>query len=76
MVIGAHIHPCISAIEFFIISNTFLQPLLKADTTKHQGRIIEFAFASLVNRACAKTLCQNSGLLTKYVKYFSDKYDG
>lgn len=54
---------------------TEFEPLLKADTTKHQGRIIEFAFASLINRACAKTMCKNSGLLEKYVKYFSDKYD-
>ena len=48
---------------------------MKPDLTKHEKRIIEFSYASLINRACKKTGCQNSGLLEKYVKYFSDKYE-
>lgn len=51
------------------------ETLLKPDLPKHEGRIIEFAFASLISRGCKKTLCKTSGLLDKYVKYFSDKYD-
>ncbi|ODN03788.1 Vitellogenin-2 [Orchesella cincta] len=51
-----------------------LEPLLsKSDVSKHGGRIIEFAFASLVGRTCKRDGCQKSGLLQKYVKIFSDR---
>lgn len=49
--------------------------LIKPDNTKPNGRIIEFAFASLLGRACKKTDCTKSGLLTKWVKYWADKID-
>jgi hypothetical protein len=52
-----------------------LEGLIKPDNTKPNGRIIEFAFASLLGRACKKTDCQKSGLLDKYVKYFADKIE-
>jgi hypothetical protein len=52
-----------------------LEGLIKPDNTKANGRVIEFAFASLLGRACKKTGCSKSGLLDKYVKFWSDKID-
>jgi hypothetical protein len=55
-----------------------LESMIKPDLPKHKLRVIEFAYASLIHRTCGcktKNLCSASGLLEKYVKYFSDKYD-
>lgn len=52
-----------------------LEVLIKPENTKHNERIIEFAFASLLNRVCAKNGCQASGLLNKYVALWSSKID-
>lgn len=52
-----------------------LEPLIKPDNTKHNARIIEFAFASLLGRTCKKNGCQKSGLLAKWIKTWSDKID-
>lgn len=52
-----------------------LEVLLKPDLPKHELRMIQFAFASLVSRACEKHLCVKSGFLDKYIKLFSDQYD-
>jgi hypothetical protein len=52
-----------------------LEGLVKDDLPKPNARIIEFAFASLLGRACKKTDCTKSGLLTKWVKKWSDKID-
>jgi hypothetical protein len=54
---------------------TLLKPTTTTRSEKLYGRVIDFAFASLVQRACKKTGCQQSGLLDKYVKYYSDRYD-
>jgi hypothetical protein len=51
------------------------ESLIKPDNTKPNGRIIEFAFASLLGRACKKTDCTKSGLLDKWVKYWGDKVE-
>jgi len=51
------------------------ETLLKPDSPKHEGRVIEFAFASLINRACNPESRCPGGFVEKYVKYFSDKYD-
>lgn len=52
-----------------------LEGLIKPDLTKPNARIIEFAFASLLGRACKKNDCQKSGLLDKWVKYWADKIE-
>jgi len=52
-----------------------LESLIKPDNTKANGRIIEFAFASLLGRACKKNDCQKSGLLDKWVKHWADKIE-
>ncbi|XP_021958023.1 vitellogenin-like isoform X2 [Folsomia candida] len=52
-----------------------LEGLIKPDNTKPNGRIIEFAFASLLGRTCKKSDCQKSGLLDKWVKYWADKIE-
>jgi hypothetical protein len=52
-----------------------LLPITKERAAKLNGRVRDFAFATLVKRACKKTGCQQSGLLEKYVKYFSDRFD-
>jgi hypothetical protein len=49
--------------------------LLKPDLSKHQGRFINFAYASLVGRVCKKQRCSKSDYLTKYIKIYSDQYD-
>jgi len=50
------------------------EKLIKHDLPKHQLRIIEFAFASLISRTCSTYECKQ-GYVEKYVKHFSDKYD-
>jgi hypothetical protein len=52
-----------------------LEGLIKPDNTKPNGRIIEFAFASLLGRTCKKSDCTKSGLLDKWVKYWADKVE-
>jgi hypothetical protein len=52
-----------------------LEGLIKPSNTKPNARIIEFSFATLLGRTCKKNGCQKSGLLDKWVKYFSDKID-
>lgn len=52
-----------------------LEGLIKPENTKYNSRIIEFSFASLLGRACRKTNCERTGLLDKWVKYWSDNLD-
>jgi len=52
-----------------------MEPLMKSGMPKHNERMIKFAFATLVHRACAKTGCAQSGLLDKYVNKWSQEYD-
>lgn len=49
------------------------ESLIKPDNTKPNGRIIEFAFASMIGRTCKISGCTKTGLLDKWVKYWSDK---
>jgi hypothetical protein len=50
------------------------ETLINPALPKHNLRIIEFAFASLISRTCAMYDCKK-GYVEKYAKYFSDKYD-
>jgi hypothetical protein len=50
------------------------ETLIKPDLPKHNLRIIEFAFASLISRTCNMYDCKK-GFVEKYAKIFSDKYD-
>jgi len=55
-----------------------LKPQTSGRLEKVNGRIIDLAFASLINRVCKDPQnngCQASGLLEKYVKYYSDRFD-
>ncbi|CAG7829781.1 unnamed protein product, partial [Allacma fusca] len=60
------------------LAQEFESIVIKTPSTaleKINGRLLDLAYASILNRACKKSGCKTTGLIDRYVKFYSDRFD-